>query len=164
VNLYNPYEPPRDGGVPLGEMAGQSDAGAVSDRVVELMRQTRPWVIFLAILGFIGAGFMVLGGLVFVAGAAMGGTGEKGFPMAGLGVVYVVLAALYVWPSVLLLRYGMSIGKLVQEPRMEQLATSVGHQKSFWKLVGIMAAVMLALYPIIIVAAVVWGISKGGRF
>lgn len=149
MSQYNPYEPPRaaDAYSQGAEVAG--DADAVPDAIVEPLRATRPWVTFLAILGFIGAGLMGIGGLFIL------GLGRLGNLPAGFGLVYIVLGVVYVFPSLHLLRYGSAIARLVRDPRMERLGIALGHQRSFWKLVGIMTAVILALYPIGIVVAVV---------
>lgn len=150
----NPYAPPQAPELyPSAVAPSAADDAAVPDGVLEPLRATRPWVLFLAIVGFIGAGLMVLLGLAMLAmGGARGGPGA-GMP-AGIGLVYVVLAALYIWPSLHLLRYGSAITRLVRDPHMERLGVALGHQRSFWKLVGIMTAVVLALYPIGIVVAI----------
>src|SRR5262245_39420012 len=80
------------------------------------MRRTRPWVLFLSILGFLGAGLMFIVGIfMFFAGAMASAVASSAGPMGGLGpfigLIYLALAAFYVVPSVLLWRYGMAIGQ-----------------------------------------------------
>jgi len=38
----------------------------VSEEMLGSLKSTRPWVMFLAILGFVGLAFMVLGSLMFI--------------------------------------------------------------------------------------------------
>jgi hypothetical protein len=38
---------------------------------------------------------------------------------------------------------------------MERLGAALGHQRAFWKLIGIVTAVMVALYPIAIIGGLV---------
>ncbi|MFT3767907.1 MAG: hypothetical protein QM820_20855 [Minicystis sp.] len=144
----NPYLPPQSAGVDYSSGDAAPDSGEVPAPIVDLLRQTRPWVMFLAILGFIGTGLMALVGL------GMLGMGKMGNLPAGVGFVYIVLAVIYLFPAVRLLRYASSIGLLLRDPRMERLRVAIESQKSFWKLVGIMTAIIVALYPIAIVIGV----------
>jgi hypothetical protein len=56
------------------DVAGGS--GALTDSIVDSLSKTRPWVLFLAILGFIGAALMALGSLPMLLGSAMMGSME----------------------------------------------------------------------------------------
>src|SRR6266508_5860429 len=77
--------------------------------VSQPLQGTQPWVRFLAIMGFIGAGFMVLAGLT--AGVAGAATGRV--ETIGLMVVYPIMAVVYVFPSLFLLRYADRIRSFV---------------------------------------------------
>ena len=125
----------------------------VSETVVELLRQTKPWVRFLLILGFIGAGLMALMGVV----ALIGGAVTQQFGIVGFGLLYAVLAVVYIFPSMLLFKYANRIGDLLRTGSERDLEGALERQKAFWKFVGIMAIVMLCLYPIIIVFAIMVG-------
>ena len=71
----NPYESPSAD--PLG--TNTAVGGAVSPRVVSELTGTKPWVRFLAVLAFLGAGFTILAGLGVSAAMMkqMGGMGGK---------------------------------------------------------------------------------------
>src|SRR5262249_18878408 len=89
----NPYRPP------LSHDGGDTP---VPPAITQLLRQTKPWVTFLAILGFIGAGFMALVGVAVVAiGSSLG---PKGLPWP-FGLIYILGSVLYLFPSLFLLRY-----------------------------------------------------------
>ena len=145
MNPQNPYQPPQALDVPYGSFSASGADTAVPPPILEAMRQTRPWVIFLAILGFIGTGLMILGGLVVMA---MGGFGK--LPGA-FGLIYVVLALIYVAPSLYLFRYGTGIGRLLERGGIDGLTHALVCQKSFWRLVGIMTLVVIGLYVLIFV-------------
>jgi len=160
MNPYsNPYAPPQAGDPYMPGDGIPVEAGAVPDTVVEQLRRTRGWVTFMAIVGFLGAGLLVLIGVVMVGAGTLGPTGGK-LP-AGVGLAYVLMGAFPIFPSLHLLRYGSAIGRLVRDPRLERLVVALGHQRSYWKLVGIMTAVMIALYPIAMVALVVIFAARG---
>jgi hypothetical protein len=157
MNPYtNPYAPPQSPELYAPPMDAPVDPTVVPDAIVEQLRGTRPWVIFLAIVGLLVSGLAVLGGFGVMAASAL--TVPKGktdamFLVIG-GVAYVLFGAIYVLPSVGLLRYGTAIGVLMREPRMEKLAAALDRQRWFWKAVGIMTAVMIALYPIAIIVMI----------
>ncbi len=156
--LRNPYAPPasRLDGPALA--SGGSDG--VSSLVLDHLKNTRPWVRLLSILGFLGAALMLIGSLVVIAGGSMlqGLTKDSGVPVALFGVVYMALAFLYIAPSLYLWRYGKAIGTLLESPRVRHLEEALGHQKSFWRFAGICAAVILVLYAVIFIFAIGIGI------
>jgi hypothetical protein len=165
----NPYAPPAsrlDG--PAVVASGGS--GGISPLILEHLRLTRPWVKLVAILGFIGSAFLLIAALVMmVFGSAIGLMGPQsadnplsaafgaGFGV-GIGLVYILLAFLYIAPSLYLLRYARAIQALLANPQVPTLEEALGHQKSFWRFVGICTAVILILYAIFFVFAIGAGI------
>lgn len=155
--MDNPYSPPAGGigAAPAGPYASDSRASP-SETTMEMLRQTRPWVVFLSVMAFIGAGFMVLGGLASI-GLGLAG-GREAAPMAMLGFIYLPMAALYVYPAIKLWAYGGAINRLVASRSVEDLEAALLHQKSFWKYAGITTVVMIVLYVLVIVGGVIAGI------
>jgi hypothetical protein len=143
---YNPYSPPETYTPSLAE-SPVDDPAAVPDHIVEQLRGTRPWVIFLAVLGFLGAGVMVLLGVVMmvVAGAA---TGSAAKLPSWVGLVYVVFSAICLVPAIYMIRYASSIGRLIRDPRMELLGAALNAQRVYWKALGLMCIGMFVLYGV----------------
>jgi len=111
----NPYEAPRQSARPE---VRQSDYNAVAGpRVVRLLVETRPWVRFLSILGFIGAGLMLLAGL---AGAMFG---------LLMLVLYGLIGLLYLVPLLYLFRYASRISELEEVPHVERLEAALDAQE-----------------------------------
>ena len=164
MNQYNPYQAPQTNDPVFGGGgAGPNESAQAAS--FEALKKTRPWVIFLSILGFLGAGGMVLVGFfMLIFGSAMK-TVTKG-PMDGLSPVlslfYFVLGAFQVVPSVLLFQYGSSIGDFSRSGgSIETLAVAVKKQASFWKFTGIAMAVIIGIYVVAIIVAVVVGVAAG---
>lgn len=67
-----------------------------------------------------------------------------------LGVFYLILAGLFIIPSLRLSKYERSITRLVISNRIEDLEQAIAHQRTFWKQMGIMILIMLVLYLITI--------------
>lgn len=140
------------------------------------MRQlagTKPWVRFISVLMFVGAGFMLLAALVMgLAGGtifssmASTGSGPKfsGAMGAGIGLgialFYGLFALLYIYPALKLWKYANRIGDLASSGQTRDLEAALNEQRVFWKFVGIMILAVFALYgAIIVLMAVVGGIG-----
>jgi hypothetical protein len=120
----------------------------VSESMLESLQGTRPWVKFLAILGFIFAGFMIVGGLFMsLAFSFMPPTpGLPHFVWPLFGILYIVMAVFfYLLPCLYLLRYGSAITR-IPESGQAAMEEALRQQKTFWKYLGIFAIVVLALY------------------
>jgi len=117
------------------------------------------WARFLAIIGFVGSGIMVLVGLFlgsFMSSAfsSMGG----GASMLGGGFfafLYVVIALLIFFPSLYLYHFGSKMRTALRSNDQELLVNSFKNLKSYLKFYGIMAIICLGLYALALVAAIV---------
>jgi hypothetical protein len=120
------------------------------DGVADILRRTQPWVRLVAILLFISVAFMVLSGL---AVGMMGlFSGESG--MAALMFVYPLAGLLYLFPGIYLTRYASHIGGYIANPQSAQLELALDAQRAFWKFVGVLAIVAIALSLLGIAAAI----------
>lgn len=144
----------------------RSEGTTMTPGVLQALAGTKPWVQFCAILGFIFTGFMVLGGIfMMIGGGFMAAAGDNsampfaGFP-AVLGVIYLVMAFFYFFPSLKLWKYGRHIAALLGSNSMTDLEAALDAQRSFWKFVGILVCVAIALYIVAIILVV--ALAAGG--
>lgn len=139
--------------------------GAVSDSVLASLRKTRPWVLLIAVLGFIGTAFIAIAAVSILAGGAMmgqvAGLGDNGAAalmgsgaMMGVGVLYLLMALIYFFVSLYLLRYASAIKRLSSSMSLPDLESALNHQASFWKLAGILALISIVLMVLGMVAAI----------
>jgi hypothetical protein len=144
----NPYSPPGAPGLYPDADANYAAVpqASVSEGTVDLLRQTRPWVMLLGILGFIASGLLILVG-VFLAGWAVLAPGAKP-AQAAIGLVYVPVAFAYIYPAIKLWSYGTAISRLMASRASTDLEDALGQQKAFWKFSGIAAVVVLGLYGV----------------
>jgi len=137
----------------------------VSETALQYLRSTRPWVLFLAVLAFIGTAFMALACLIMFAGAALAPANGK-MPAALfliLGVVYLVMTLFFcLIPAILLVRYSSAISRI---PSIGQsaLEDALAKQKTFWKYAGNFTIAMLILDVFIIFAEYKFGLFHGPR-
>ena len=143
-------------------MYGGQPGAQATEMSVDFLRQTKPWVTFLSVMGFIGSGFMLLGGIgMIIAGAFAPSNGA--FSPALLGVLYIPMAFLYIYPSLKLWGYSGAIGRLLQTRSTTDLEAALSQQKSFWKFAGILMIVMMAVYGLAIVGMVVGGLAAASH-
>lgn len=128
----------------------------ITPAMLEALRQTKPWARFMSIVGFVSIGLMLLlAVIVAVAAAVMDLGSAAGTLIFILPALYVVMAVIYLFPTIYLSRYASAIGDAVTLPsKSEAVERALTLQKSFWKFVGILALVMLLIYiPGMILAA-----------
>jgi len=125
--------------------------------VAAILQNTQPWVRFCSILGFVSAGAMVLIGLA--AGTVGIVTGN--FETASMIVVYPLLGALYIVPSLYLLRYADGIRRFGRSSSQRDLVTALDAQRSVWKFIGVLSLVSLAIMVIGLTIALALGVAMG---
>ncbi len=125
------------------------------------------WGKFLAIMGFIICGLIILIGIFF--GSIMGkfaGADEAlgGGMMAGMGammaVVYVVIAVVYFFPCLYLFRFATKMKTALNGNDQAQLNASFENLKSMFKFVGILTVIILVLYAVLFLFAIVAGVAS----
>lgn len=143
---------------------------AVGAAVVDQLRRTRGWVLFFSVMLWIGAVFLILGGVAMVGMGVLAGAGgafteelSKDFAamggMAVIGVVYFVMAFFYIYPALKLGKFAARIKDLTATPSEQNLVAALNEQRAFWKYVGVMMIVMFAIYLVFIIIMMVVGIA-----
>ena len=126
------------------------------------LRVARPWVLFLGIVGFVAVGLMVLSGVgILVVSAKSGGRG--GPIVAVISLVYCVGAVINGGLSYLLLAYAGAIRRFLFSQRSTDLEDALGLQTSYWRFVGILAIIGLALSVLFVLVSAVGGFMAASR-
>jgi hypothetical protein len=135
----NPYASPASS--PEIDVAGPAaEMQAITPGIHRAMSQTRPWVLFLSVLAFIAAGMMVLG---CVAMACLAVALQE-TPILFMSVFYLFYGGFGLGFGYYLFSYAQTIGVFTRSGHAAHLETALVAQKSFWKLVGIFAIVLLS--------------------
>lgn len=122
---------------------------AVTPLMIDHLRATKPWVRFISIAMFVGSGFMILVGIAMMFMPAMGGRAGAGFG-AMIGIFYILLSLIYIVPAYFLYQYASSIKDLLNDGGDVAMENALGNQKSFWRFVGILTLVIIAIYVLAI--------------
>ena len=143
----------------LVDYSTPSMGGEVSPKSMQMLRQTRGWVLFLAILmAVVGAIMAVIGVLLLVgAGSRTFGFGRGEIVSLRIaGVTYLLMSLLVMLvPATYLSRYAAGIRKLAHMGRLTDLEDALEAQKTFWRYTGIISLVALCVYALVILVAVV---------
>jgi hypothetical protein len=137
----------------------QMESLAFTPRAMDMLRATKPWVRFISILILIGAVFLIGFAVLIMTGAfALGGM-RAGAGATFLGLLYLAMSLLYIAPAIYLSRYASRIADLVRMNRADILEAALEAQKSFWKFVGIVAAIIVGIYVVVIVIVVIAAVA-----
>ena len=128
------------------------------------------WARFLAIVGMIALGLMVIFGLFFSTMMATssnpfeepveGGSGLMSGVGIGVAVMYIVLALIWFFPLLYLLRFANTMKTSLNSNDQNALNVSFQNLKSCFRYVGIITIILLALYALIFVIALLGGAAS----
>ena len=150
----------------------------LSDQAVDALRVSGKWCMFLAIIGFIGLGFLLILAVFMYAvmssvpDMAMAGAGP-GMPtgMGGgifaamkgfLSGLYVVLAIVYFFPVYYLYKYAKGMKMALDSSNSDTLTEALVNLKSHHKFLGIMTIVMISLYILMFIGTIIFAASMIG--
>lgn len=118
--------------------------------------RTRKWSMFLAILGFIAIGLLLIIGLV--AGIFLSAFKTESVPLgAGESVIVfailVVFALIYFFPVFYLYRFSKHAGHAVKEVDNDHMKKAFKFLRNYYVYIGILTIIVLVTYIIIIIAS-----------
>jgi len=119
------------------------------------LNAARKWAMFLAIMGFIFLGLMVIIGLLAGTFLSAFSTGEKGLgiPESLMFIPIVVLGAIYFFPVLFLFRFSKHASHAVSTMNKAELHKAVRNLKAYFAYIGVLIIIMLTLYIVILVVA-----------
>ena len=121
-------------------------------RSKEFLKETAKWTKFLAILGFVGIGLMVLGSLVMLfAPSSLMSNGD--FPFGGkifMMLLYLAFAVLYYFPISYLYQFSENTKKAIENNDNNAIRDAFEFLKSHYKFMGLLTIILLAFYAIMI--------------
>lgn len=149
---------------PVQPAEEQDETLIVTEDIRSYIYETAKWTHFLSIVGFILCGFLVI--VAFGIGAIMGSASQladlgplSAIGSVGITIVYLLLALIYFYPSLLLFKYSSAAKKAVLFADQLSLSVAMGKMKSLFKFWGIFTIIILAFYIILFLFAIVAGIG-----
>jgi hypothetical protein len=154
MSSQNPYLPP------TADLASPPVPNASNDGSLEAMMMhlsgTKPWVRLLAVLGFIGAGFMVIAAIgIFLGGSLLPSAKQGPFGARAVAIFYLLLSAPYAIGASYLYQYGSAIGRAAAGGGAAGVAEALDSQRRFWKFAGVMTLALLAVMVLAVIGVIV---------
>lgn len=130
------------------------------------LAETAKWGKFLAIVGFVGIGLMVIAAFsisaVFSKLGNMPGMESFGSINPGFAFtfIYLVFAVLWFFPVFYLFKFSTGIQKSIPTMNITGIEEAFGSLKSLFKYYGIFTVVILSFYGIIFLFAIIGGLAS----
>jgi hypothetical protein len=118
--------------------------------------ETARWAKFLAIVGFVMCGLIVLLGIFF--GTLFSSFGDSmGMGMGGVGIgaafMYILIALLWFFPCLFLYRFAVRTQVALRNNEQQNLTAGLANLKSYFKFVGILTIIFVSIYLLIFLFA-----------
>lgn len=130
----------------------------LDNQAIAHLGETAKWARFLAIIGFIFIGLIVI--LAFTAGSFFAQMGSySGTPLAAISggiftVVYLIGAAVWFFPNLFLFQFATRLKKAIATNDQTILANSFSAQKTMYKYMGILVIIYLAIIALALVLGI----------
>lgn len=130
----------------------------MTEEIKDYLLVTAKWSKFIAIIGFIGLGILILMGLLMMFGLSLfhrlNTGGPFTVPAALYGLLYIIFAGVYVIPVLYLYRFAVSMKEGVLRNDEYEMTNGFLNLKKMSKFSGIMTIVILGLYALTLLIAV----------
>lgn len=130
----------------------------LDEQIFSHFSESARWAKFIAVVGFIFCVFMVMAAIFMGAMLSTMGAGIPGFPAAASGGLisglYLVFALLFFFPNLFLFRFGSQIQQSIRLNEQARLQTSMKNLKAYFRYVGILYIVIIALYVLAFIFAI----------
>ena len=122
------------------------------------------WAKFLCIMGSIGVVFMVIGAIsMFALGTFMNSAIPNSGFGAVMGLVYLVVAALYVYPLMKGFQFANGVKAACLSNNENELARGFDGLRSLLTFMGILTIIMLVIYVLIFFIAIIAGAAAASH-
>lgn len=126
----------------------------VDETAIGLLKETAKWAKFLAILGFIGSGFIVL--MALFAGTIYDNIAGSVIPSGSIffiSLLYLVAGAINFFMSLFLYRFATKMKLGIDNSDQNNFNLALQNQKQLYKTMGIIAIVCLSFLALVIIVA-----------
>jgi hypothetical protein len=127
----------------------------IEEESLNYLNTTRKWAMFLAIVGFIFLGLMLIAGLVAGTFLSVFKSPEMGgvIPQILVFVFIFIMALAYFFPILFLFRFSKHTANAVQSLSKEELKKALRNLKSYFVYIGVLLIIVLVMYFILLVVA-----------
>lgn len=130
----------------------------IDEKSKRYLTEIRKWTKFLAILGFIFIGLIVLLGLILTFSGSMFGSYMGGIERIAILIIYLLIGVLYFFPIYYLLKFAVNMKSGLEQNKQHDISVAFEFLKSHYKFIGILTIVVLGLYVLIGIVAALAGL------
>lgn len=136
----------------------------ITDEITEQLQGAAKWAKFLAILGFVFIGFLVLVGFmlsIFMTLLPASPFLQLPFPGFLFGLIYLLLALVYFFPILYLFRFSTNTKQAISAREPQKMLKAFENLRSHYRYIGIVMIVMLGLYLLTLAFMLFAGLLAG---
>lgn len=130
---------------------------SLNDASKAYLKETAKWSQFLAIVGFVGIGIMVIAsffmGIIFSALPNNEELPEDFGPY--MTIVYLIMALIYFFPVLYLYKFSVKLKQSLQSQDEDVLSEAFLNLKSMFKFMGVLTILLIALYILIFLFGII---------
>jgi hypothetical protein len=141
----------------------QFDELRIDSAAKTFLAEAAKWTTFLAILGYIGIGFMVLAAIFMMTLGASMSSYNSMMPLGGgmmFSLIYLAMAALYFFPINYLYKFASNMKSALRTNNQAELTKAFEYLKSHYKFIGILTIILFAVYILAVLGIMVTGFSN----
>lgn len=127
----------------------------IGQETLNKLNAIRKWTMFLAILGFIFLGLLIVIGIITGTFLSAFNSGEKtlGIPESLLFVPILLMAVIFFFPVLFLFRFSKHTAMAIQFLDKQELHKAVRDLKSYFVYLGALIIVVLSVYVAVLIVA-----------
>jgi hypothetical protein len=134
----------------------------LSKEALSNLYEMRKWTNFLAIMGFIFIGFMILIGFAIKSFLATMGPDIPQLPYSStlIGFIYLMIGLLYFFPVLYLYKFSSWTKSALANNNSSDLNEAFKNLKLHYRFIGILTIITLVLYGVMFIAGIVIGFAS----
>jgi hypothetical protein len=127
----------------------------IEPETLKHLNATRKWAMFLAIIGFIFMGLMIVIGLIAGTFLTAFNSGEKGLgiPESLMFVPVLLLAVIYFFPVLFLFRFSKHTSHAIQTLDKLAFHKAIKNLRYYFAYIGILIIIIFSLYVVVLIVA-----------
>jgi hypothetical protein len=127
----------------------------INNEIKGYLLETSKWGKFLAIVGYVGMGLLLLLGVVCLVGFSIfSSVSSVGFPIRIMGFIYILLSVAYYFPLKYLYNFSIQLKQGFNSINQQTVTSGFENLKSLFKFMGIFTIVVLSIYALLIIVVV----------
>jgi hypothetical protein len=127
----------------------------IDEVTLKYLNTSRKWAMFLAIIGFIFVGLIIIIGLIAGTFLTAFNSGEKGLgiPESLMFIPVLIIALIYFFPVLFLFRFSKYTSQAIHTLDKLILNKALKNLKSYFAYIGILIIIVLSIYIITLIVA-----------